>query len=612
MDWTTLHPSLILLLGALLVIFTRGWLRSVVTLIAPALAFWQIVTLPEGMHLPWDRFADSIGTLEWLRVDSLSRLFGIVFTINAVGAFLFAFYVKKSQQHVAALVYVAGAIGCAFAGDLISLYVFWESMAVSSTFILLSRQTDLARAAAFRYVLIHLFGGLLFLAGLLITVAAPGGSIAFDGFDFSTQQNAGTWLILIGMLVNAAMPPFSAWLSESYPAATVTGGVILSAYTTKTAIYALVRGYAGWEPLVWIGCIMAIGGVIYAFLEHDMRRILAYSVINQLGFMICGVGLGTDLAINGAASHAFACIFYTSLLWMAAGAVLYRTKKSHVWELGGVASSMPLTAAMALVGAFAIMALPGFSGFTTKTMIIYEAHHGDRFWPWLLLEIASAGAVFHAGLKMPYLVFFRRNKALAPVKEAPPTMLAAMTLMAGLCLVIGCVPETLYSLLPTTVKYQAFTAEHVVLQLQLLVFAGMAFFLLLPVFKRARAHTVDFDILYRRAAQGFYAGMDRSLNGANAAVAAFVQGRLVKEVCHFFEAGASRLACYLMTPVWMMQGLSRDEMGEERARLFKRARRGAFPIGLTALFAAFFLALLSILVLIAGQATVHAGQGGGH
>ena len=237
-------------------------------------------------------------------------------------AFIFAFYVKRSDQHVAALIYIGAALGAVFAGDLISLYVFWEIMAIASTFVILARRTEKAKGSAFRYLLVHLFGGLLFLAGIAITVSHSG-TIAFDGFDFVTDRHAGTWLILAGFLVNAAAPPFSAWLSDAYPEASVTGGLILSAYTTKTAVYALLRGYDGWEPLIWIGCFMSIYGIIYALLENDMRRILAYSIINQVGFMVCAAGIGGPIAISGATAHAFCHIIYKSLLWMAAGAVLY-------------------------------------------------------------------------------------------------------------------------------------------------------------------------------------------------------------------------------------------------------------------------------------------------
>ncbi|MFL3658138.1 MAG: proton-conducting transporter membrane subunit, partial [Opitutales bacterium] len=314
--FANIPPSFLLFGGAIITVLLRGIYRNIFLVILPLITFYYISQLPMGEsgHVS---FLPGFGDLEMLRVDKLSKAFGYIFTLNAAVALLFAFYVKKALQHTAALIYIGSALGVIFSGDLITLYINWELMAVSSTFVILSRNTLKAKGAAFRYILVHIFGGLLLLAGIVMTVSS-GGSIAFDSFDYA-DANMGTWLILLGFLVNAAAPGVSAWLSDAYPEASVTGGVILSAYTTKTAVYVLLRGFHGWEPLIWIGCIMTVVGIIYALLENDMRRILAYSIINQVGFMVCAAGIGTEMAISGAKAHAFCHIIYKSLLWMSAG-----------------------------------------------------------------------------------------------------------------------------------------------------------------------------------------------------------------------------------------------------------------------------------------------------
>ena len=212
-------------------------------------------------------------------------------------------------------------------------------MAVASTFLILARKTEKAQAAGMRYILVHIFGGLCLLAGIIMHITQTG-SVAFDPM---TNRNLANYLILLGILVNAAAPLVGAWLPDAYPEATVTGGVILSAYTTKTAVYTLVRGFPGWEILILVGCIMTLYGIIYALLENDMRRILAYSIINQVGFMVCGVGIGTMMSLNGTVAHAFCHIIYKSLLWMSAGSVLYMTGKSRCTDLGGLYKTMPWT-----------------------------------------------------------------------------------------------------------------------------------------------------------------------------------------------------------------------------------------------------------------------------
>ena len=293
----TAHPALILLVGALLVPFFNGRSKSIYVISLPVLALLAVYSLPLGNFGQFSWLA-GFGDMTLLRSDKLAKAFGFIFTINATAAFIYAFYLRDNTQHVSALMYIGGALGAVFAGDLITLYIFWEIMAIASTMLILARRSQRSYGAAFRYVLVHILGGLFLLAGIVITFNQSGGSIAFSAFDPETSKHAGTWLILIGFLVNAAAPPFSAWLSDAYPEGTITGSVILSAYTTKTAVYALIRGFPGWDILLVVGCVMALYGIIYALLENDMRRILAYSIINQVVFMVCAVGVGTAICLD--------------------------------------------------------------------------------------------------------------------------------------------------------------------------------------------------------------------------------------------------------------------------------------------------------------------------
>ena len=581
---------MILIVGAFLVPFLKGNLKSVFVIALPVLAFAAVAMLPVGNFLQID-FLKGFGDVTLLRVDKLSKAFGFIFTINATAAFLYAFYLKDSQQHVSALIYIGSALGAVFAGDLITLYVFWEMMAVASAMLILARRSSQSYGAGLRYVLVHIFGGLLFLAGIVITVNSSG-TIAFDHFNPVDQMHAGTWLILIGFLVNAAAPPFSAWLSDAYPESTVTGGLILSAYTTKTAVYTMIRGFPGWEVLIWVGCIMTVYGIIYALLENDMRRILAYSIINQVGFMICAVGIGTELALNGAVAHAFCHIIYKSLLWMSAGAVLYRVGKSKCTDLGGLYKTMPWSLGLGVIGALAISAVPLTSGFTSKTMIIAEAHHSPSlFWAWLTLEIASAGVFLHAGIKFPYFVFFAKDQGMRP-KEAPGTMIAAMCILAFLCIFLGIYPQPLYNILPFPVDFHPFKFEKVVTQMQLLLFSALTFFVFLPLLKRTDTIVIDSDFFYRKGGKWFVQFFDWSLNGINGlAHRVFVRG-ITRVLNGFFNDAPARMAVFVMVPVWASTGMNQNLLQEKRDALYNKIRLGTFPIGITALFAVLLLALL--------------------
>lgn len=581
-------PSFLLFAGAIVTVFLKGTLRNVFLVALPILTFIHIAYLPSGNGLQVS-FLPGFGDSELLRVDKLSKAFGYIFTLNAAAALLFAFYVKKAIQHTAALIYIGSALGVIFAGDLITLYINWELMAVSSTFVILARDTAKAKDAAFRYVMVHIFGGLLLLAGIVMTVS-NGGSIAFDSFDYA-NANLGTWLILGGFLVNAAAPGVSAWLSDAYPEASVTGGVILSAYTTKTAVYVLLRSFHGWEPLIWIGCGMTVFGIIYALLENDMRRILAYSIINQVGFMVCAAGIGTDMAISGATAHAFCHIIYKSLLWMSAGAVLYRTGKSRCTELGGLYKTMPLTLLFGTIGALAISAVPLTSGFTSKTIIIAAAEHEHLLWPWIILELASAGVFLHAGIKFPYFVFFNQDRGLRP-KEAPGTMLWAMGILSFLCIYLGIRPQALYDILPYTVDYQAYTTSHLVTQMQLLMFSALVFFLFLPMLKRTPTIVLDTDWFYRKGGQFFYSTCDIFLNGINKIAHKTLIAGATKKLCHFATEGPANLLTLILTPIWEISGTSMDQRGKLREDLRENVRKGVFPIGITACLSVLLIAVL--------------------
>ncbi|MBN13247.1 MAG: Na(+)/H(+) antiporter subunit D [Opitutaceae bacterium] len=581
-------PSFLLFAGAIVTVLLKGTLRNVFLVALPILTFIHIAYLPSGNGLQVS-FLPGFGDSELLRVDKLSKAFGYIFTLNAAAALLFAFYVKKAIQHTAALIYIGSALGVIFAGDLITLYINWELMAVSSTFVILARDTAKAKGAAFRYVMVHIFGGLLLLAGIVMTVS-NGGSIAFDSFDYA-NANLGTWLILGGFLVNAAAPGVSAWLSDAYPEASVTGGVILSAYTTKTAVYVLLRSFHGWEPLIWIGCAMTVFGIIYALLENDMRRILAYSIINQVGFMVCAAGIGTDMAISGATAHAFCHIIYKSLLWMSAGAVLYRTGKSRCTELGGLYKTMPLTLLFGTIGALAISAVPLTSGFTSKTIIIAAAEHEHLLWPWIVLELASAGVFLHAGIKFPYFVFFNQDRGLRP-KEAPGTMLWAMGILSFLCIYLGIRPQALYDILPYTVDYQAYTTSHLVTQMQLLMFSALVFFLFLPMLKRTPTIVLDTDWFYRKGGQFFYSTCDIFLNGINKIAHKTLIAGATKKLCHFATEGPANLFTLILTPVWEISGTSMDQREKLREDLRENVRKGVFPIGITACLSVLLIAVL--------------------
>jgi multicomponent Na+:H+ antiporter subunit D len=483
------HPSIALLAAALLLPWLQGRVRAGLVLAAPLLALALVWQLPDGAA--WQAgFLDY--TLTPIEGSRIGRLFATIFCVMAFGGGLFALGQSQRAELPAAFVYAAGAIGVAFAGDLVSVFIWWEIMAIGSTLVLWSAATDAAYRASLRYALIHLAGGVILFAGITGHIGQSG-DVTFGAMR---PDSVAHWLILAGFLINAAAPPLSAWLPDAYPEASWSGTVFLSAFTTKTAVLVLWRGFPGSEILVWIGVFMIFYGIVYALLENDMRRILAYSIVNQVGFMVVGIGIGTEMALNGAAAHAFTHIIYKALLLMSAGSVLLMTGRRKCSELGGLFHSMPLTTICGSIGALAISSFPLTSGFVSKSMVTQAAIDQHLLWVWLLLAAASAGVFLHAGIKFPWFVFFQKDSGLRP-PEPPASMRWAMILFAFLCIALGVWPEPLYRMLPYPVDYVPYTAAHVLTQVQLLLFSGLAFFLALPYLKRTLTITLDLDWLYR-------------------------------------------------------------------------------------------------------------------
>ena len=500
-----LHPAAILLLGALLLPLVPASLRKGWLLVIPALVFARVLGLEQGVfgEVPFLKW-----TLTFGRVDRLSLVFGYIMALTCIIGTLYGLHVKEPGQHVAAWTYAAGSLGAIFAGDFLTLFLFWEIMAFSSVFLVWYRREPGSLAAGFRYLLVHTAGGLSLLAGIILLGQEPGATLAFNAFDVHNPTMA-TWLILGGFILNAAVPPLHAWLPDAYSRGTFNGSVFLSAFTTKTAVYALCRGFAGMEVLVVLGVIMTLYGVVYAVIENDVRRLFAYHIVSQVGYMVAGVGIGTDLAINGACAHAFAHILYKGLLFMGGGAVLHMTGKSKFTELGGLYKKMPWTFLFTLIGGLSISGFPLLSGFISKSMIVQGAFDHHLLWAGFLLNLAAIGTFYCNGLKVPYLVWFGKNNCSAETenraKDPPWNMMAAMAVASGLCFFIGCYTPFLYDMLPRVgVEYHPFTSYHLSESLQILLFTALAFFILVRLGKVEPHDTIsiDTDWFYRMGGRG--------------------------------------------------------------------------------------------------------------
>ena len=498
MTMINLPPAFIYIIGALLIPLVRvRRLQQAIALLIPILAMVTLLQMPQGVY--WQmRFLDYDLILG--RVDKLSLLFAYIFVIISFIGMLYAIHIKEMGQHVAAYLYVGSTLGVVFAGDLFSLFFFWEIMAAASVFLIWYNKTEASLKAGFRYALVHIFGGAILLGGIVMQVSNTGSTL-FNPFDLSTLAAK---FILFGFLINAAVPPLHAWLPDAYPEGTITGSVFMTAFTTKSAVYVLARSFAGTEILIWLGAIMALYGVIYAVIEKDIRRLLSYHIVSQVGYMVCAVGIGTEMALNGAGAHAFCHILYKAVLFMGMGAVIQMTGRRNILDLKGrhLYKKMPLTLCLYMVGAFSISAVPLFNGFVSKTMIVAAAGTSDLAIIEIMLHLASVGTFLSVGLKLPWGVWFGKpdgsEDEIADVKDPPLNMQLGMGIGALLCIITGIFPETLYKLLPYKVEFHPYAPNHIVASLQLLVLTLAGFWLYRDkLMAGEKSISLDTDWFYR-------------------------------------------------------------------------------------------------------------------
>ncbi len=536
--FAAMPPAFLFFAGALLIALCRAesllWLRQCLLLVTPVVGTLNLLALDPGSSWVW-RVLDF--ELVQLRVDRLSMLFGLLFHLGTLLAGVYALKVRDSYQHVAALAYAGSALGAVFAGDLISLFFYWEGMALASVVLVWAGRSPQSTGAGFRYLVLHLVSGLLLLAGAVLSFRATGNL----AFNFIGTDGVAGWLILLAFGIKCGFPFLHSWITDAYPQATPSGTVFLSMFTTKVAVYSLARGFPGTEVLVTIGTVMALFPIFYAVIENDLRRVLGYSMINQIGFMVVGVGVGTELALNGAVAHAFNEVLFKGLLFMTMGAVLYRVGHVLGSDLGGLYRSMPLTTVFCAVGAASISAFPLFNGFVSKSMIMTAMLKEGYSLAWLGLLFASAGVFHHAGIKIPYFAFFSHDGGIA-AREAPRNMLIAMAVAAALCILVGSYPALLYGLLPWDAGYDPYNYPKVIAQLQLLLFSALAFawLKLTGIYPpELRSVNLDIDWIYRRLLPNLGRAGLRAWAGAGAIAARMLPGSLTPAMRRLLGAGGA-------------------------------------------------------------------------
>jgi len=513
---TAIPPFLVFLVGAPLVLLLKGKVRQIGLIALGGIGLVNVILLPGGYFSA----SAATGLMQWnvpfisytlvlLRVDSLSYMVGLIFAIITFLAILYAAAIATPRLHLYALLYAGSAMGVVFAGDWITLLIFWEIMAITSTFLIWQERGE-AIGAGYRYLLFHGLGGALLAAGVALLLVGGGSPVIgpVGAIPDATFQFWASLLIVLGIGVNIAFIPLHTWLPDSYPRANFIAGVFLCVFTTKAAVYLLARVQPGTEIIAFMGAFMAVYGVFFAVFQNDMRRLLSYHIISQVGFMVAGVGilgwLGTtnaigQLGLDGGIAHVFNHILYKALLFMVVGVIIWKTGENTLSRIGGLQKKMPVTAFAFWVAAFSISGVPLFNGFVSKGMVL-SAAESTSIWLWVLLEIASFGT-FVSFLKLGYFAFLRPGNTKA--SDPPILMQAAMLGTAALCILIGIYPTVLYAILPYPTTYFAYDIVRVAGTLLVLGSAAVFFFTFGRKYLQPHETKLrDFDILYVASGHG--------------------------------------------------------------------------------------------------------------
>ena len=492
------HPGIFLILCGIIAAILPGKLKKLALVGGPLICLIMLLLTPIGTTdklIIFHRYS-----LEYLNITQENYMFLFVFILIALVGGIYAAHIKGSLESFCALNYAGAGIGVALAQDWITMLVFWEYMAVTSLCLVWCNRTPESTKAGFRYLIMHMLGGNLLLFGVLMKVYQ--GSMAIE--CLTGYYNLPYWLIFFGIAINAAVVPLHTWLPDAYPESTVTGGVYMSSFTTKVAILSMLRVFSGEQYLIVLGVIMMLYGAIFALMENNIRRVLSYHIISQLGFMVIDIGVGGEIGANAATAHAFSHILYKALLFMCAGAIIKATGLKKITDLGGLAKKMPVVCICFFIAALSITGIPPFAGFTGKSVSMLAAQSTGSTLLEMLMLLGSIGTALSLLFKMGYFTFFGKDKGIK-VKPIPKNMYVAMIAGAALCVLFGVAPNLAYNMLPYPEHYHIYSLHHILEYTQMIPAALLAFMLFLKKMGPHDTITLDFDWIVRKPfKKGFY------------------------------------------------------------------------------------------------------------
>lgn len=384
------------------------------------------------------------------------------FGFTLVGSFglLYGLKLSTTAEQAVSIWAIAAAIGVSFAGNFLTFLLFWELLSLAAAALVYLKKTAKSIKMATRLLAFQLVGGFSLTVGIVLQYCATG------SLDLAIPV-AGLPFFIIGIGIKTAFIPLHLWVPWGYPAASFPSSVLLAALCTKVGVYGVARILPVSEGIALMGACMALIGVSIALIQGELRRLLSYHIISQVGYMVAGVGLGLACSVDGGLLHLVNHMIYKALLFMSAGAVILATGTESIHELHHPKSEdegpplwrvIPIAAIGALIGALSIAGMPPFNGYVSKYLLKNGTHDFPLvYW---ILQVASVGTALSFA-KFVYFGFIRgRLKIKQPLNVS---MQAAIIGLASCCVLFGVFPGLLKPLLPFQSDLHVYSAGGIIM-----------------------------------------------------------------------------------------------------------------------------------------------------
>ncbi len=501
--WITLLPILV---GVGSYILKDNWekTRKACALIAALFAFGGVILLLPLTFAGTVNY-DLINFMQmglFFKVDLIGWIFAFLITLVWLLATIFSFaymdHEHNRRRYYSFLMVTLGAtLGVVLAGDFFTLFLFFELMTFSSFVLVIHEQDFEAMKAGILYLYLGVAGGLALLFAIMMLYSATGSVEIIPVLEQLGGQKTLIYIcFLIGFGIKAGLVPLHIWLPQAHPVAPSPASALLSGIMIKAGAYGILRVslilfsspdgasasdaaylFTAGNVLMWIGIVTMLAGATMALLQNNMKRILAYSSVSQIGYIATGLGLATFLGLEGgmgfagAVYHIINHAFFKAGLFMMVGTIYIYTHELELPRLGGMFRKMPLVAVTFIIAAFGIAGIPGFNGYPSKTLIHDALLIAIKYNPLLSFELAEKIFVLTSALTICYFIKLFRGIFLGPVPEKldrsyklPASIKIVLSSFALIIIAIGLFPNLILErvLVPAAemLKYEGYAMEH--------------------------------------------------------------------------------------------------------------------------------------------------------